>query len=216
MTNNIKKERFTSPKGIFRYPRLGTPDTKFKPEGEYSNELVLQADSKEAQTILTKLKEAEAACLADVKSKAKTPAEAKKWEIKNHPYRMLEDDDGNETGELAIKFTAKASGVSKKDGKKWERKVPVFDAVGTPLTDVNVGGGSIGKISYTIIPYATSTSVGAGIKLALEAVQVVELKEFGTQNAKGFGFEEEEGYTASAKDDFGDAKGDDKDDAEDF
>jgi hypothetical protein len=196
MAQPKKNPTFTSPKGTFKFPKLIEPDTKFKAEGEYSVKLVVDLNAPGVGELLDKLDDAAAESLANAKANAKNKAEEKKWETKYLPYARLEDEEtGEETGEVELKFTMKASGVSKKTGKPWTRKPALFDAKGAPIKgEVAIGGGTVGKLSYQIIPYAPTTTVGASVKLALEAVQILELRSFGEQSASSYGFGAEEGY----------------------
>ena len=196
MAKQQARPKYVSPKGRFSYPKLTEPDTKFKEEGEYSVNLILEKSSPEARKLMAQIDKAAAESLAEAKARAKNAAEAKKWETKYLPYSDIEDEEtGEPTGEIKVKFTMKASGVSKKTGKPWSRKPAIFDAKGKPITgDIKIGGGTIGKISYEIVPYAPTTQVGASVKLALEAVQIIELKEWGERSADSYGFGEEDGY----------------------
>lgn len=191
------RPKFTSPKGRFSFPKLLEPDTKFKEEGEYSVNVIYGRDEPGIAEFMARCDKAAAESLAEAKAKAKNAAEARKWETKYLPYSDVEDaETGEPTGEVKFKFTMKASGVSKKTGKPWTRKPALFDAKGKPITGTpQIGGGTIGKVSYEIIPYAPTTQVGASVKLALEAVQIIELREFGSRSADSYGFGEEEGYS---------------------
>ena len=195
MATTPKRPKFISPKGAFNYPKLTTPDTKFKPEGEYSVGLILDTDSPEAQKLINQIDRAAAESLADNKAKAKNAAEAKKWETKSVPYAdILDEETGEPTGQTKFSFKMTASGTSKKTGKDWTRKPALFDAKGKPITqDLQIGGGTIGKISYELMPWGT-LQLGASVKLALEGAQIIELKTWGERDAKSYGFGEEEGY----------------------
>ena len=193
-----KRTRYTSPRGVFVYPKLTAPDTKFKAEGEYSVKLKVAEDAPGVAALVKQIEKEAAASLAAAKEKAKTPAEAKKWETKYLPFTRVEDDEGNATGEIEFKFSMKASGVSKKTGKPWTMKPTLFDAKGKPINgSVNIGNGTVGKVSYEIIPYSPTAQVGASVKLALAAAQIIELRSYGEQSAKDHGFDEEDGYEAS-------------------
>jgi len=200
MAKAPKRTTYTAPKGVLSWPKLTTPDTKFKPEGEYSVGLVLPANSPEAQAFKKKIDAAAAESLAAAKANAKNPAEAKRWETKYVPYKMLEDKEtGEPTGEIEFKFTMKASGVSKKTGKPWTRKPALFDARGTALGEgIEVGGGSVAIIAYQLAPYSQTPQSGASVKLALEAVQILELRTYGQKNASAFGFQAQDGFTADS------------------
>lgn len=190
-----------TPKGTASWPRLHEPDTKFKDEGEYSikiklagseaAELVAIIDGAHAESFETNKK-----AIAEAKAKEKNPK--KRAELKERadvPYKECYEND-EPTGEYEFNFKMKASGVSKKTGKPWERKPAVFNAKGKPLTPderAKVGGGSIVKVAYEITQFYTA-ALGAGVSLRLEAVQVIELKSFANKDAGSFGFGAEDGY----------------------
>ncbi len=101
------------------------------------------------------------------------------------------DKEGNATGKYIFNFSQNAE----INGDK--KTVPFFDAKGAPVVGQapNVGSGTIAKLSFSPIPYAVGKTK-KGVMLALRAVQILELKEFGSYNP---GFEAEEGsYEAAA------------------
>ncbi len=207
MAKTPKRPTLNSPKGAFKFPKLTTPDTKYKAEGEYSVKLIVASDAPGVQALIEKADEGAAESLKEAKANAKNAAEAKKWETKYLPYaEILDDETGEPTGDVEFKFTMKASGVSKKTGKPWSRKPALFDAKGQPIKgEPEIGGGSIGKISFQIIPYAPTTTVGASVKFALEAVQIIDLRQYGEKSASAYGFEEEEGYEYAESEDDNDS-----------
>ena len=98
-------------------------------------------------------------------------------------------------GETYFKFKKKASYVSKKTREVVHTTVPIFDSKGKPLPkDIEIGNGSRVRVAYSILPFHMS-KVNNGLSLRLEAVQVIELRQYGA-NAENFGFKEEEGYSA--------------------
>ena len=190
-----KKTTYRSPSGTLVWPRLIEADTKFKEEGEYSTKL--RVSGAEAAGLVAEIDRQAANSLATAKANETSPAKAKKWTSKHLPYEMEEDDDGNETGDILFKFKARATGVSRKTGKAWARRIPLFDAKGGVInTDgLEVWGGTVAKIAFQFIPYAPTTVVGASVSLGIQAVQVLELVSGSQQSAGAFGFGEEEGYT---------------------
>lgn len=216
-----KKQRpakMTSPRGVFVYPRLTKPDTKFKAEGEFTTKLRVEAGP--AAPLMKKIDKAAAESLAAAKKAAKNPKEAAKWETKYLPYEMETDEDGNETGNVLFKFGTKASGETR-EGRKWKRTVPLFDAKGKPLPrskdgtyEVDVWGGSEGYVSFVIMPYSPTVQIGASVSLQLEAAQIVKLVSGGDREASDYGFgSHDDGYTAEDEsepaDDGADAEGSD-------
>lgn len=180
----LKNPRYTTPAGIFQYPYLNKPDTKFNPDGEYKLKLEVPAD--QASDLVAFLDEQHEAAVA----KAKKENAGKKIKEGNQPYEVNED-----TGKVVVSFKLKAK-VTPKNGDPFEQRPALFDAKGKPLSDVNIGGGTKGKIAYEVVPYYTAIA-GAGISLRLKAAQVIDLKQFsGGAGADAFGFGEEDGYEA--------------------
>lgn len=180
-----KNPRYTTPKGVASYPYLTKPDTKFNPDGEYK--ISVEIPGEDAQDIVTFLDEQFALSVA----KAKKDNPGKKIKEGDVPYSINED-----TGKVTVKFKLKAK-VTPKIGDPFEQRPALFDAKGKPVgADAKVGGGSIVKVAYELIPYYTAIA-GAGVSLRMKAVQIIELKEFsGGASSEAYGFGEEEGYEA--------------------
>lgn len=173
-----KYQRLTSPKGIARFPWLNKPDTKFSDVGDYKVDLVM--DKKDAEPLVKRI--------TSIRDEFAKKEGAKKKA--NLPFAFEEDDNGNKTGRVIVKFKVKAMTGD------WDRKPKLFDAKGNRITDANVGGGSVLKVSFDAYTWNVA-SLGAGITLQPVAVQVLELVEFeGGGSASEFGFGAEEGYEA--------------------
>ena len=186
------KKSYLTPKGVFVYPKLSEPDTKFKEEGEYSTKV--RVPDAEAANLVQEIDRRAAAALAEARENEVNAKKRNAWSTKYLPYEAEEDDDGNETGHILFKFKSKASGTTK-GGKTWNRTIPVFDAEGTPMTGVDIWGGTVGRISFSFVPYAGTAAVtGASVSLQINAVQVIDLVEGGNRSADAFGFSREEGY----------------------
>lgn len=207
-----KRKTFVSPKGIFKYPALTSPDygnDSFpKPDGEYKVTLIL--DQKDADKLVEKLQplydEAMEAAEEEF-GKMKVASRKKLGEVKpNDLFTEVYDPETEEpTGQVEFKFSMKASGVAKKTGKKWERKPALFDAKGNPMKKIAaIWGGTIGKVSFTTSPYFIPGTAAAGLKLQLEAAQIIELVAGGQRNASGYGFEEEDGFEYAEEESFSD------------
>ena len=202
-----KTETFTSPAGKALYPKLQVPDTKFKPEGEYSVKLLLseaeaarileQCEAAQEEAFQKKFEEEQA-------KKPKMKAEKIAAEIKRAPLPVKPHTDpetGDETGEWTAFFKTKASGVSKK-GEKWERKFALFDAKAQGISGklAPIWSGSVLKVSYSVDPFCTA--IGAGCTLRIQAVQILQLKSGGARDAGEYGFgAEDDGYSYSPADD---------------
>lgn len=172
-------KKVTSPRGEALYAYLKKPEEY---EGEAVGYTIQVKFSKEDTDKLIAVHEAELEA-----AKKSDQFKSKKWNSPRLGYR--EDKDGD----IVFKFKMKHEFKSKA-GETIHRTVPVFDAKGNPI-DVSVGNGSTIRIAYQIIPYHKS-SANCGLSLFMDAVQVIELVEYGGSAtvAGGFGFEAEEGY----------------------
>lgn len=181
-----KREILVSPKGLAVYPHLDAPDFKFKEEGEFSTKLRMPAA--DAAKLVKRIEE------EHKKAQEIAKQENPKKKIKESQYRPYEEDE--ETGEVIFSFKMGHKITRKKDGKVIELWPALFDAAGKPLPKgVKIGGGSTLRVAFTFNHYYTPL-VGAGVGLRLEAVQVIDLKEWGERSADSFGFEVEEGFSA--------------------
>lgn len=223
-----KRQRLTTPKGIAKFPRLNTPDTKFNANGEYKVSLIL--DPAEHQDFLDMLDqladEAYEAAKEDILENGKGSQKARenqaKQVVRNEPYIAELDQDGEETGMAEVRFKMKAL-IKTKDGRELSFSPKLFDAQGQPIdpAKVEIWGGSVIRVNFTPSPYYVAATKSAGVSLQLNAVQVLELVTGGGGNAESFGFEVEEGgYSAPAVDDDEDSNSDDEgefdDDGSDF
>ncbi len=197
-----KLEKVVSPKGVAKFPKLTTPDTKFKPEGEYSVKLLVPAD--EAQPLVDKIEAVIAGAFAAEQARlieAKKAGAAKQLKFADKAYRPELDNEGNETGNIQFTFKSKASYTSKEGDVKRLSPPMLVDAKGVKLpANVDVWGGSIIKCAGELNPFATA--IGVGVSLRLNGVQVIELRSGNDRSAASLGFEEEEGYTTAETNDF--------------
>lgn len=213
-----------TPKGTFVWPRLNAPDTKFKPEGEYSVKLRLTGE--QAEPLIERINKAAQAGFEQIKAEleqkmaeAKTGADKGKLKtalskltLQEPSVKAAYDDEGNETGDFEFAFKMPASGVYKtgpKKGQKWTARPDVFDAKGKKLEVIpDIWGGTVGYVAFELRPYYTPASNVAGVSLRLTAVKLIEVVSGGQgrdANAYGFGGEEEgfEGSDAPAEETFG-------------
>lgn len=225
----VKKQVFTSPKGIFRYPALAKPDfgnVAFpKPNGEYKVQLVVTPDV--AEELLKKIQPLFDKAVAEGEELfAKLPIASRKKLGQltiNDLVSVIYDKETEEpTGDVFFKFSTAASGINAKK-EAWSRKIALFDAKGKPLAKApDIWGGTVGKVSFEAAPYFVPGTGTAGLKLYLTAAQIIELVSGGSRGASEYGFGEEEGYEGSAaapEGEFGDesldmppaANGDDQD-----
>lgn len=177
-----EKKNFITPIGTAFFPHLRTPEEYEGNEIGYTCKIILsKEDTDKLEAFLEKELEA---------AKQSEEFKGKKW-LSEPSMGTGETKDG----EIFFKFKKKASFVSKKTKEVIQTTVPIFDAKGKPLPkDIEVGNGSRVRVAFSVMPFHMSKN-NNGLSLRLEAVQVIELKQYGA-NADSFGFKEEDGYSA--------------------
>lgn len=216
MATKPKYINFLTPKGTAIYPKLNVPDTKYKPTGEYSTKLKLSGE--EAQPLIDQYEAEAARFFEEVRAElnattgpkaGKAKARAKTLKLAaDKPFKPEYDEEGNETGNYIINFKMPARIV--REGKEdIVLKFDVFDAAGKKLAKVpDVWGGSILRVSGQMRPFDSPT-VGVGLSMRLQAVQIIELRQGGQRDAAGYGFGAEEGGFSAQEDSSPFAGGDD-------
>lgn len=217
MSQEDKKKpvvKLKTPAGRLGWPKLSEPDygTKDypKPDGEYSTKLILKADDPATRAFLKELQpHYEAALEAGKEEFAKLKPETRKKlkQVNENPLftELLDKETEEPTGEIEFKFSKKASIVAQKGPKAGQRiqlRVALFDAKGNVIQKApQIWGGSVAKVAFVASPYFIPGTGAAGLKLSLDAVQIIELRQGGGKSASDYGFGAEEGYTHTDSDD---------------
>jgi len=209
MARKQRLPEVTSPKGVFKFPAIHAPyygsDEYPDPDGTYGVRLILEEDAPETQAFLKKIiPHYQAAIAAAEEQFNQLPVSTRKKLGKvtqNCLYDTVYDPETEEpTGQIELRVKMKAGGTFKKgpkEGQKWSRKPMVYDAKMNRLKDVpEAWGGTVGRVSMQLRPYFVAGTGVAGLQLALQAVQIIDLIEGGERSAESLGFEAEEGYTA--------------------
>lgn len=203
MADNARKmTKLNTPKATAKWPKLTEPDygnAQFpKPDGEFSVKLIWDESDPKFQAFQAKMQpvldRAEAAGQAKFDALPKAQR-VKLGSMKLNPlFTPLYDADEEPTGQVELKLSMKAGGVVKKgprEGKRWARKPALFDALGRPIkSKVEIWGGSelICQVSFEEEGYFIPGSGAAGVKLQLEAVQIITLRQGGDKAASDYGF----------------------------
>ena len=105
----------------------------------------------------------------------------------------------NGDGTTTFKFSCYASYQDKKSKQTVPINVMVVDSRGKKIEDLPafIGGGSLIKLKYSLMPYTWNPSVGASVKLQLSSVMLVELAKGGAGGDDWADDTEEGGYQAS-------------------
>lgn len=179
-----KKQQFTTPIGFAKWAWLSKPkqftDDRGKPKGEPKYQIDVCFDPTNPDW------KAVAADLQKLINAIPTQFDKDGQPMKKQALFKKELDENDQpTGRFYITF---------KTGTKFHPAV--FDNYGQPIPEtVMIGNESRVRISYTPAGY---TAFGGGVNLYLNAVQVVELVEFQSRDAKGYGFEVEAAPVAAA------------------
>ena len=122
-----------TPAGEAVFPKLVVADTTFDPDGTYSLKLRLP-DGPEADSLIAKIDAVAQEAYEQAVENAPNPVAAKKVKRADPSYaRDLDRQTGEDTGNWLFNFKMRASGVSKRTGRPWERKPALFDSLGTPI-----------------------------------------------------------------------------------
>ena len=225
MADKPKIVKINAPIAVAKYPKLTEPDygsEQFpKPEGEYSVKLVYKETDPAFVKFRNKLEKAleHVDAIAEKRfAELKKATRDKLGEPKrNELFTPIYDEDDEPTGEVEMRVAMKASGVVKrgpKEGKKWSRKPQLFDAFGNAIKKAPaIWGGSelIVAMSYMEDGYFVAGTGAYGIKLQMEAVQIVTLNDGNAKSASDHGFGAVEGgFDASQLADDDDEDGDDE------
>lgn len=202
-----KPKQFRTPRVTFIYPRLNTPDGKYKPlNPEFSVRFAADPNDPVIAEIVQLLDTAASAAesqarkeIAENKSlnPKKRAEKLEKLQV-TRGYEEEYDDQDQPTGMLLFKAST-GSVFTTKEGKKVKRQVPIVDAKRIDITKraPQIGGGSEGRLIVTV--GSGVTEMGAYAKLYLSAVQLLKLVAPGSAVAGMFD-EEEDGFSA---DDYG-------------
>lgn len=213
MATKPKRPSYVSPKGLFKYPSLTTPDYGSKdhpkPEGQFKVAVVMKM-STEVQAFIDKLtplwdeaiREGHAAF-----AKLALPQRKKLGELKEQMFYEEEFDPETEeaTGNVIFKAKTQYRMTDKETKEVRFNSISLFDAKGAAFPKGKaIYGGTIGKISFTTRPYFVAGQGMAGLSFYLNGAQVIELVGPGARSASSLGFGEEEGYSAADAGEFSD------------
>jgi len=193
-------EKMRSPAGIALFPYLTRPDTEYQPEGEYKVDIVLDPADDGVQDFVDGLIEKNERAAQEVLQDQ--PAAKRKKAVTHCPITPEEDrESGEETGRYVLRVKMKAK-VKPKDGDEFEQRPKLFDAKGNKIDPEKIRPwtGTKLKAAFELVPYFNAATSQCGLTLRLKAVQILELVE-GEGSAESYGFEEEEGFSASGGED---------------
>jgi hypothetical protein len=178
------------------HPWLNKADTKFKDGGEFHATLLIDFGAPQ-EKFTSFIQEAAQAALEEHLRDKVPKGEHKKWKV-YLPFEPVCDADGNETGQIEVKF-AQNHTLKLKDGTIKKVYIAVYDRDDTLLskevTDPETGekswesppifAGAEVRFRYTLRPVAVQSAKMAGVRLDFSSVQII--KSGGGAKRGGFG-----------------------------
>ncbi len=214
-TDAPKTIKKSTPPAVAKWPKLTEPDFGTpafpKPEGEYSVKLVFDEVDPEFQKFRDELAPyiaaAERAGQAEFNKLAKPQRDKLGKMMLNQVFVPVYDEQENPTGQVEMKLTMKASGIVKKgprEGKKWQRSPDIYDARGVKLNKAKklpaIWGGSILIASFNFAEggYFIAGTGACGLKMQLDGIQILTLRQGGDRSAESHGFSKRDGFDAGS------------------
>jgi len=174
-----KHTRYTTPVGIFLFPRLTRPDTKFDPAGRYSCKIAVPVEQSKELVDLINLE-------VEKQAKENPIKKGDKIEYANLPH--VEEIVGGV--KCCVFYCKQKARVELKDGHVFEPKIALFDAHKSVLdpNEIDPWTGTQGRLNVELVPYSAALT-GVGVTLRLKAAQILELVQGGGGSAESYGFE---------------------------
>lgn len=203
------------PKGKVKFSSLEKPDTMFSDQAP-KWQLSMTYEQEEIEAFQKKVEDLAADWLKEVQSKPK----GKGAKLNDLPFKEDKDKEGNETGLVRVNLSRNAyrTDVDPSTGESKEvlRPIPMFDAKGSPVTNVKAYRGAVVRPSIAVRFYATtSPKIGTGVSFQLEAVQIIKASG-GVRDAAGYGFGNEADEESDVAETSGVADGSDYEEGQDL
>lgn len=203
-----RKEFLFTPKGIaepycsIQKPDYGNPEKGFgNPRGEYK--VNLTCSSEDAQPLIDKIVSIHDANYAALVKQFKKDEPALRAKLQKGK-KLLEPYEGdmpffeNDDGTVTFKIKGYASYIDTKTQESKSIVLKVVDAKGKRIENVPaISGGSELKVRFLPFAYGWSNVAGASVKLQIDSVMLITLKEFNSDEGDWAEEAEEGGYEAS-------------------
>jgi len=201
MAQNSRKPLLT-PKGVFVFPKLITPDT-YKGKTTFNSKLRVHPNDPGVQQFIEKLEVVRDEGVEAEKAKliAAGKGGAAKKVITRPVFKVEEDPKtGEETGFILFEVKMKTQFEDKKTGKIKKLRPTFFDSQGNSIdAPEDIWGGTVGRFGVKPAPTMREADSAMGTTLYLDAVFIIDLKAGGGRSASYYGFEAEEGGYVGGK-----------------
>lgn len=218
-----RKQQYFTPIAVFKYCHLNKPDTRYKAEGEYSVNVLMDKDDPTTQAFIEKLE----AQVEDQRRDAEeafdsaSPKQKAKWKKEGISEPVIVDfyedeltEEGEPTGNIILKFKTKASFKDRKTGKMVDKVVKLVDGKGNVIPHKKrplVYGGTMGRVAFSIGFSFIAENAKSFMSFYLNEVQITKLVSGGA-GSSAFGAVEDSDFDADDLDEWdGDEDVDDDD-----
>lgn len=227
----MARDQLVTPKAVFKYCYVNTPDTKgaerFGGDPKFKVTAVIEGDDPAWPALKAKLDarlvlavEAGVEKMAEANPKAK--ASWKKRNITepevNEPYTDELDEDGNPTGRIELATKTGAEFTDRKTGKVIKRTVPFRDGRGQIIPTKKrplVFGGTVGRVAFSTNPVFIPKDAAVYLGMYLNEIQISQLATAGS-GEDPFGADEDSDFNADDLEEYeGNASDDDDDSGDD-
>ena len=180
-----RKEILTTPKGIaepycaLQKPDYGNPEKGFgNPRGLWKVDHTVP--SREAQPLIDKIVQAHEANYKKLLAEhEKNPPAVPRGKKPLLPYEGDMPFVDNGDGTVTFKIKGYASYIDKNTQENKAIPLKVVDSKGKRIDNVPaIAGGSELKVKFTLFPYGWTAVAGASVKLQIDSVMLLNLKEF--------------------------------------
>ncbi|KMT52431.1 MULTISPECIES: DUF2815 family protein [Pseudomonas] len=180
-----RKEIFTTPKGFaepycsLQKPDYGNPEKGFgNPRGLWKVDLTVP--SRVAQPLIDKIVQAHEANYKKLLAEhEKNPPVVPRGKKPLLPYEGDMPFVDNGDGTVTFKIKGYASYIDKNTQENKAIPLKVVDSKGKRIDNVPaIAGGSELKVKFTLFPYGWTAVAGASVKLQIDSVMLLNLKEF--------------------------------------
>jgi len=210
-TPAMARDQLTTPKGVFKYCYVNTPDVKgaerFGGEPKYKTTIVIDGDDPKWPALKREIdKRAAEALAAGVEAMEDAPVKTKAaWKKRkitepelNDPYSDELDENGEPTGRIEMAFKTNAEFKDRKTGVVTKRTVPFRDGKGQVIPTKKrplVYGGTEGRVAFATSNVFIPKDAAVFLGLYLNEIQISKLATAGS-GSDPFGADEDSDFDA--------------------
>lgn len=160
------------------FAQLNTPNTRFKPEGEYSITLIFDPKNPEWESFQALVAEMEKRAAETAEAKNTNPYRKPRPILNDYGEGLLKADRNRETNEPTgnLRITFKNGAFITRGDNKTPVVIGLFDSAANRIPQTErplIGNGSKVRVRATLGTY--NTAMGYGVRARLSDVQIIDL-----------------------------------------